>query len=207
MNVLLILAINLQAAPLPSVRIPNGATWVQELDCRAEPKDSSLPSERIIFRDTIERKAIEELTISRIPIQSWVGEMLLTLSDKPSPWQLVERRKAGCFPVLEPDPGDRFTKRLWRATRYCDVSSLKMEGENGAGIPAAEYRAEVIESKDGRIRVKSVFTEIPGIRAKGDWTFDEHGQIQRAEIICENAFNPGGDGSPYTYRVSIKKVR
>ncbi|MEQ1932633.1 MAG: hypothetical protein ABL962_01960 [Fimbriimonadaceae bacterium] len=119
---------------------------------------------------------------------------------------MIEIRKTGTFPAIQPEAGDRFTNRLWRATRYSEHSNLKILGDRAAGIPDAEYRAEVVDVKDGLMRITSTFSEKPGLKATGDWLMDQHGRIQKAAIVCVNAFVPGGDGSLYTYRVTIKRL-
>lgn len=183
-----------------------GTAWIQELDCRAVPKDPTFPSERLVFRETLTQKSPEEIEVSRVLLRSWVGETEFQNEGEPTPILLREIRKPKLFPVLEPAPPDRFTLRLWRATRYSELSNASIPGDISAGIPVAEYRATVIEVNDRATKIRTLFTEKGGIRATGLWTINPKGQILEATVKCENAFLPGGDGSTYTYTIAIKKL-
>ncbi len=184
-------------AELPRLTLPKGSTWKE----RVEMTTSFLPpdtfTETIVYEDTVTVLEGGNLQRARLPIDSSVAGQKIALPDKPTPLILTETFEG--WPLLTPDPESPFTRRLWRATRYSATTQASLAAIPEERIPAAKYAASWSKGQ-----VHTTFTEVGGLTAKGKWTFDKVGRIVSARIVCENAFAPGGDGTPATFTVDIR---
>jgi len=184
-------------AELPRLILPKGSTWKE----RVELTTSFLPpdtfTETIVYEDPVTVLEGGNLQRSRLPIDSTVAGQKIALPEKPDP--LILKEGFAGWPELTPEPESPFTRRLWRATRYSPVSKATLPAHPEERIPAAEYVASWSKGQ-----VHTTFKESGGLTAKGKWNFDRSGRVVSARIVCENAFAPGGDGTPATFTVDIR---
>lgn len=199
MSLTYFLAVSLLSAELPRLDLPVGSTWKQrvEMTTRFLPPDDF--TESLTYEDKLEVRPENKLRHAMILVDSSLQGQKLAVPDKPEPLILEEPLKG--WPKLTPEPESVFTRRLWRAIRYCPEAFVEVPAEREEKIPAATYRARVEKGE-----VVTEFRETGGLTAKGRWRFDKFGRVTSARIVCENAFAMGGDGTPATFTVTIHHV-
>ncbi len=184
--------------PRPAFAGPTSWKLTVEQVTRFSPPDPF--EEKIVFEETVGYDGIPggfALRRSRFPIESVIDGQKIGLDEKPTPLVHVERYGDG-WPAVDPLPEDPYTLRLMRATMYVPIAKGTILADRERRLPAASYSATLEKGE-----VRTLFTESPGLTARGLWKFDSKGRVLSAKIVCEKAFAPGGDGSPATFTVVI----
>lgn len=191
----------LAQTPLPRPVFTSPTSWKQTVEqvTRFNPPDSF--EEKVVFEETVhfsESAGIVTLKHSRIPIESVIASQTIGVPENPTPLIFSTIQKGATWPQIESDVEDVFSIRLRRATTYVPVAHITLPAIREQRLPAATYSASWEKGE-----VRTLFKESPGLTARGIWKFDEKGRVRSAKIVCENAFAPGGDGSPATFTVVI----
>lgn len=192
----------MQGSTLPTLAQLYGGKPVKttiEQVVRFDPPDAF--EEKMIFEEVVtdnSRDRQVSLQRHRTFVESWIDGQKIPGPDRSDPLVSLEVHPKGEWPQPSPEIEDHRTFRLWRATRYVPVSSFTIAADPDRRIPAATYRASLAKGE-----IQTVFAETGGLTARGTWKLDEKQRFLSAKIVCENAFAPGGDGTPATFTLVI----